>query len=69
MSDLRTFSAKRGCPKCGCPDVGAFHMRAEEFRSRYDCDRREEREHIHRTCQRCRYSWDEAPLDAAARGR
>jgi ribosomal protein S27AE len=66
---MRPFNVERNCPKCGCLDVGARHLSRKEFpnsRSYYDCERRENTEHIHRHCRRCGFNWDEAPLDGGA---
>jgi hypothetical protein len=69
VSDLQPFDASRACAKCGGFDVSAVYMEAEACRSYYRCKRREEREHLHRTCRRCGYCWDEASLCVAAEAR
>jgi hypothetical protein len=64
---LPLFSADKPCRKCGGTDIHTLHMEGDGFRSVYSCRNRERREHLHRTCRRCHFDWDEAPLDQAPR--
>ena len=59
---LKPYDPKAPCPKCGCADVNSVHYakgEAEFLTLHYG---RRSRERIQRDCQRCHYSWDEAPL-------
>lgn len=67
MSDekLPPYTLEAACPKCGCDEVSTVYVRTPS----YDCGyrsavpHRRVGEHLHRTCQRCRYDWPEAVRD------
>lgn len=54
------FSAKARCSKCGGQKVETQYCGPGQ-RLMIRCTKRSE--HIHRRCSRCKYIWDEAPLD------
>jgi len=62
---IPTYLSSRPCPKCAAKDATtAFCGTGSRYR-RYFCDQvPSHAEHIARTCTRCGYSWDEAPIDA-----
>lgn len=53
-----------------CVKCGSLENKVRFHQDRYACvygtrqDKGNEREHLHYTCQNCRYSWCEKPLDA-----
>ena len=53
------------CVKCGSKDIVDYYMAKRDYISCVDWPKDpEQEEHIHRTCRRCQYSWNEAPLDS-----
>ena len=58
---MERFNADAICPKCGHDQVGVFWCAGGcyTFRQQDECCKTE---HLHRTCQRCRYTWCEACL-------
>lgn len=60
---LTRFDPDRVCPKCGHDDVGTLYLTSTAaFACRALRHQHLDREHLHRTCQRCRYEWVERPL-------
>ena len=60
---LRTFSRRRKCPKCGGLDVSTKYREKEDYRSIWECKQSVTIEHMCRQCRYCDFTWDEAPLD------
>lgn len=62
-ADLPPFREDASCPKCGHATVGTGYHSEGGMNSSSPCYYITG-EHIDRTCQRCGYSWAEAPLAA-----
>jgi len=64
---MEKFDENSCCPKCGNKDVWSAGYEHDDNRWLHHITQvvREKREHIRRTCGRCHYMWNEAPLDAA----
>jgi hypothetical protein len=54
VSEIKPFDETRNCPKCDF-SADAKHRRDNGMSGGYN--------RITRTCRRCHYAWDEAPLD------
>lgn len=57
---MKPFSLESKCIKCGSEEIDTTH-RPKDCGHWHGCKKAE---HMHRTCFRCDYSWDEAPLDS-----
>jgi len=55
---LSPFSDTPVCPKCKHVDVSWKYLDQYDYRTRFDCGRRETREHHCMRCYRCGYAWD-----------
>lgn len=62
---MTPFNETAICPKCQSKDISSSYYKQDEgrWKSYHEIDR-EKREHIRRTCQRCNFKWNEAPLDS-----
>lgn len=60
---MKPFDENAICPKCHSTDIGSFYNKEDRDR-RFQYTPKEPLEHIERQCKRCRYSWNEAPLDS-----
>ena len=60
---MKEFDENAVCPKCGRDDVTTKYHNPIHFM----CHCHETREHLHRTCARCGYSWHEKCLDVTDR--
>lgn len=63
---MKEFEEKSYCPKCGSENIGSAWFPHDDSRWLHHIipAAKEKREHIRRTCERCHYMWNEAPLDA-----
>lgn len=62
MADLRPFDEDARCPKCGGGTISTTFHEDKYVTPLHGCYI--ECEHLHRTCNRCRHNWAEAPLDS-----
>ncbi len=62
---MKEFDEGAVCPKCGHPEAKVVYH--DGIRNVFGCS--DTKEHLHRTCTRCSYSWREKCLDAQAVGR
>lgn len=63
---LPPYSDVSTCPKCGHNSVTTLYRDVCRYWPRPPDD---PREHLLRTCERCGYSWAEAPIDQKLKGR
>lgn len=64
MKKLDPYGTLKSCPKCGSDDINDYF---EEATTRLEGiplkEVSDQPERITRTCRRCKFSWDESPLD------
>ncbi len=60
---MKEFDENSYCEKCGCDDIAVRYV-AKDGYSITDGDHLSD-EHMRRTCRRCGYKWNEAPLNYA----
>lgn len=53
QTHIEVYEPAAECPKCGCPSVSIRFCTGLTP----DCPRTPGRDHLHRTCQTCRYDW------------
>ena len=58
---MKEYNSKSKCSKCGGKDVNTYYCKGSSFLYGAICHA-EEKEHLHRNCQRCHYEWLEAVL-------
>ena len=66
MSELPQYSPDAKCPKCGHDRVFTAYHQAGDTWCGTGCPLNQHYqtpEHLCRTCERCRYSWVESPLE------
>jgi len=61
---MKDFDPKSKCPKCGFEEIRTYYLKAVEWVSYSDSDRtyngeQLHKEHLKRTCTRCRFTWPE----------
>lgn len=71
MTDLKSYDAGAICPKCGNNHVSTRYLPEDKYRgkgakplgkSTHAWALEIPNEHLRRTCARCTYSWNEAPI-------
>lgn len=63
---MKDFDEKSYCPKCHSEDISSvWYPETHYYWDRPHGDA-ESKEHIRRRCVRCKYCWNEMPLDARA---
>ncbi len=60
---MKPFDVKATCEKCGHDTISSHYAPADHRWDNKTC-RTIPHEHIRRTCQRCRFWWDEKPIDS-----
>ena len=62
---MKPFDRNSSCPKCGSIDIRSNWFPHDDNRWLHHTipAAKEKCEHIRRTCERCHYMWNEAPLD------
>ena len=58
---MKKYDPKSKCPKCGEKKVNTWYCKGNSFAYGTICHV-EEKEHLHRNCQRCHYEWLETAL-------
>ena len=61
--DLPKYNPNVTCRKCGCTDIKTEYCEHKGGRLMEICWCKVDDEHMHRTCERCRYEWLEAVLN------
>lgn len=60
---MKPFDPNAKCPKCGHDNIKTAYYENDEHRWHgYNKLDRERSEHLRRTCERCRYQWNELPI-------
>lgn len=63
---MKDFDENSYCPKCHSDDISSQWIGETDYYFERPFGDTESREHIIRRCKRCRYKWNEMPLDISA---